>query len=164
MYDAETEFESSANTKKYIGLVILTIVFFFILCISSVALFAQTKVTALALNSQGASVENITQTDVLFESGEATLVWAVKDQTKPCVYVVERSTDGENFTPLGTVVNNQVTAEERIFKYIDKKAPSGTGYYHLLVVYQNGSYNYTASQVINPSAIETATGFSAGER
>lgn len=70
------------------------------------------------------------------EGSTTVLNWAITDNSTPRAFEVLRSTNGTNFTSIGTV-----NGEERKLNYTftDTKLPNGTVYYRLRMIDINGS-------------------------
>ena len=77
--------------------------------------------------------------------GEVLLDWQVKDEVNMKQYDVERSIDGKNFAPIGTVSN----LGKEAYSLIDPRPVIGLNYYRLAMVEANGLTNYSRIAAIN---------------
>ena len=152
----ENSIDTAVRGKKSYSMLLLEIVFLLVALLSTATLFAQ-GTSALVLNKEDADMGTIIDMQVAPEPGVTTLSWTVYEETYPCVYVIQRATDRENFVPLA-----KVTAEgaegTRIFTYTDTKPLAGVAFYRIAKVYMNGSYNFTAIYTVNENTTEVAVG------
>ena len=75
----------------------------------------------------------------LTEEG-ALLIWEMNEVNDISYYKIESSIDQVNFTKTGSINNNGV----KNFSYNDQQKIEGTIYYRLVLVFQNGSIDYSA--------------------
>jgi hypothetical protein len=76
----------------------------------------------------------------------ATLNWVVSTEIDMVRYEIEKSTDGNNFTKIGSVNARNVNALLEYF-FTDPQLVTETVYYRLKIINNNGTYKY--SKVIN---------------
>lgn len=67
------------------------------------------------------------------------LVWYTVDESGITSYVIEKSTDGRNFTAIGSVK----AANLKTYSYADAQAASENSYYRLKMVEIDGTYKYS---------------------
>ena len=72
-------------------------------------------------------------------SGTASLQWEVRDESISDQYILERSTDGENFLSLLKINNTG----KRIFTEKDPLLRKGINYYRLKILYKNGTTEFS---------------------
>ena len=70
-----------------------------------------------------------------------SLVWKVAEQLNITRYEIERNLDGNNYTTIGMV--NANTQNEFTYQFTDKPAYTGTGFYRLKIIEQDGSLTYS---------------------
>ncbi len=71
--------------------------------------------------------------------GNVLVQWETYDQNGATAYEVERSTDGRQFTKVGSVLPHNSTR----YEWLDNNAGTGTIYYRIREVRLNGSANYS---------------------
>jgi hypothetical protein len=74
--------------------------------------------------------------------GFVNLEWETASEINNDFFIVERSADGENFKPIGTVEGNGNTNQIHAYSFFDTK-PLGQAYYRLKQVDFNGDYDYS---------------------
>jgi hypothetical protein len=77
------------------------------------------------------------------------LKWEVAEQQDIRSYVVERSTDGRNYNPIGTITANTQTSF--VYQFIDENPISGSNYYRLQIAEDN-KINYSRILIVNLSS------------
>ena len=91
--------------------------------------------------------------NLLFTAFEAqrqvALQWATNSTYRNDYYVIEKSTDGENFEALTKVYNEVFGLDMESFTQLDLTPQLGENYYRLKEVYLDGSFEYTATELIN---------------
>ncbi|MEM6318519.1 MAG: lectin-like protein, partial [Bacteroidota bacterium] len=80
---------------------------------------------------------------------QVALQWATNTTFKNDYYVIEKSTDGVNFTEMAKVDNIAAHDEMETFKQIDQAPSLGENYYRVKQVYWDGSFDYTGVELIN---------------
>jgi len=80
---------------------------------------------------------------------DVQLEWATNSGWRNDYFVVEHSTDGENFTDLQTIANTEWSDELAVYKQVDKQPINGVNYYRVKQVYSDNSFDYTAVQRID---------------
>lgn len=75
------------------------------------------------------------------------LSWKTLTEIKNKLFEVAHSTDGENFTVVGTVDGSGTTNEEQYYSFLHETAPKGLSYYRLDQIDEDGRHN--PSEVIS---------------
>lgn len=89
-----------------------------------------TSFTATASNSDG-----------------AILYWNVAVQNGIKTYIVEKSTDGSSFVETGAVAANDLS--DFNYSYTDSNLPTGTNYYRLEIVDEDGTISYSPIAIVD---------------
>jgi hypothetical protein len=76
---------------------------------------------------------------------KAMVHWKAAHELNTSAYFIERSTDGLEFTQIGSL-NPENTNEENIYNFIDSTPLEGTGYYRIKAVGVNGEVVYSYLQ------------------
>lgn len=76
------------------------------------------------------------------------LTWATASEVNSAYFVVQRSADGTAWQPLGRVAAASSSASARSYAYLDGAAPTGTSYYRLRQVDQDGTAAYSPVQSV----------------
>jgi hypothetical protein len=87
----------------------------------------------------------------------AILNWTVAEQVNTQSFVVERSTDGVNFTAIATKAAAGSFAGEITYAYTDANAQAGINYYRLKMVDIDGSATRSPVKTVNFDAAATAS-------
>ncbi len=82
--------------------------------------------------------------DAMLEGDVVQLRWSTATEINSDYFVVERSADGQHFTSIGTVDGAGNTTFTTHYTLIDDAPLTGTSYYRLKQVDQDGNYEYTA--------------------
>jgi len=89
--------------------------------------------------------------------GEAVaLAWSTATETNNAGFDVERSTDGDTFTPIGFEPGVGTTEEAQAYRFVDRNAPFATTlFYRLRQVDTDGTFEYSpvVEVQVTPSAI-----------
>lgn len=86
--------------------------------------------------------------DLLFFNGKVAgsdnvLKWVTVSETNNDYFLLERSTNGETFEPIGEVDGAGTTNERLEYEFIDHSAPTGLNYYRLKQVDFDGASSYS---------------------
>ncbi len=85
------------------------------------------------------------------------LQWQVANEVNNNHYEVERSTDGVNFSSIGTVASlNGNTQAATSYSFVDKQPATGTVYYRIQQIDKDGKHAYSSVQSLTVGANETA--------
>lgn len=80
----------------------------------------------------------------LYKGSQALLDWEVAKETGISRYEVEESTDGRNFTYLGSLP----ASGNKHYEYIDEHLQQGYNFYRLRIVDEDGSVQYSAVRFV----------------
>ncbi|MER3470497.1 MAG: hypothetical protein C4330_03985 [Chitinophagaceae bacterium] len=72
------------------------------------------------------------------QSGFNKIYWSTSEETNPAVYIVERSNDGRNYNPIGSIHQSNNNRYEWIDSF-----PVAKNYYRVKMVGDNSSYKYS---------------------
>ena len=116
-----------------------------------------TSSSAFSSFSQFAVVDNLFVLPVvvadfnaaLNNDNTALLTWSASDEMEIGDFEVQRSTDGSNFSTIGTV---QANATESDYSLIDPHPATGVNYYRLLVQQTDGSVSYSNIRTVDLSS------------
>lgn len=84
------------------------------------------------------------------QQNEVLVKWWVSGASDAAQFVVEKSVDGRNFTPVGQVA---ATATQTAFAWTDKTISNATVFYRLKIVEKNGSTHYSAVVSVGPNRV-----------
>ncbi len=115
----------------------LQLVILFVLVFATVSTFAQapTPVAAKATTADG-KLEFVKQ-QIVYNTGKVYFNWVVKANSSDCLYVVERSTDGNEYEPVG-LKEGIGSPLELLYSWVDAKPVSGTAYYRIKQIDNDG--------------------------
>ena len=118
-----------------------------------------TSGTALPVRLMNFKGKNMNNTNVLS--------WVTATETNSAEFAIERSSNGETFTQVGTVKAAGVSTNEKAYNYTDAGFTSFTNYYRLRMVDENGAFSYSNVVKLNkqgkavfqilPNPIENST-------
>lgn len=80
--------------------------------------------------------------------------WATASEIDNDRFVVERSTDGITFEPIGTVQGAVTTATQHDYAFIDPMPLAGWDHYRLKQVDLNGAYTYSEVRAVHVDDVE----------
>jgi Secretion system C-terminal sorting domain len=91
-------------------------------------------------------------TAVLNTDHTVTLDWNTMIEVNFSHFAIQRSTDGVNWSAIGTVQAKGNSAVQTVYTYTDEQPSTGMNYYRLELVNMDGTYTYS-----DVTVIETAT-------
>jgi hypothetical protein len=96
----------------------------------------------------------LTEFTVSGQGNSALLAWAVQDGTGIDHFNVQRSTDGSNFSSIGSVPAqaNVSAAGTQEYTFTDSKPAAGLNYYRLEIVNTDGSLTYSGIRTFDGAA------------
>ncbi len=96
----------------------------------SLTSMAQRQENVENFSSSKSVSQNVSNINVVFNTGKVYINWMVKGETNDGIYLVERSTDGKSFSAIGF---KEVMASrlELLYSWIDHEPISGAAYYRL---------------------------------
>jgi hypothetical protein len=71
------------------------------------------------------------------------VTWSVASQINNDKYIIEHSTDGRNFSPIGEIAGDGTSNETKNYEYIHTLPSIGTNYYRIKQVDYDGKYSYS---------------------
>ncbi|MFC6999746.1 T9SS type A sorting domain-containing protein [Rufibacter roseus] len=93
------------------------------------------------------------------QGGKIVLSWVTSSERDNKEFVIERSNDGINYQPIGTVNGNGTTTTTQKYSFSDASTASGTVYYRIKQIDFDGAYEN--SKTISVKSIATPTTFKA---
>lgn len=84
----------------------------------------------------------------IYKDGQALLEWSTSTEERSDYFELQRSVDGENYTPIAKVPAAGFSSELLEYAYVDSEVPSGVVYYRLNQVDFDGK-----SEIFGPIAI-----------
>ena len=78
------------------------------------------------------------------QQADIKVEWTVANQLNISRYVVEKSTDGRNFSTVGTVAASGNTRAELTYNWLDTRAVQGANYYRIKSVGVDGAQSFSA--------------------
>jgi hypothetical protein len=81
--------------------------------------------------------------NVQLKDEHSILNWSVKQEQNLLMYEIERSSDGKNFTKIGSVNAKGLNAPEEFYLFNDPTAVLGKIYYRLKLIGQDNNYKYS---------------------
>jgi len=92
------------------------------------------------------SISNYTS---VYNSGKVFLNWSANNEQADCIYIVERSVNGNMFESVG-VKEGIGTSVELFYSWIDNNPPEGFSYYRIKKITKDGTQYFSATNsVIN---------------
>ena len=79
------------------------------------------------------------------------LVWDTSEEIDNKEFVIEKSTDGIDFTTIGNVEGAGSSDEANSYRFMDLDARKGTSYYRLKQIDFDGEHNYSQIIIVNKS-------------
>jgi hypothetical protein len=116
----------------------LELVILFVLVFATVSTFAQTATVpspAQAVSEAGRLA--LVKQSVVFNAGKVYLNWVVKSNSEDCIYVVERSSDGIEYEPVG-LKEGIGSPLELLYSWVDTKPESGDTFYRIKQINEEG--------------------------
>jgi hypothetical protein len=97
----------------------------------------------------------VLKTDLLSFNGKlvsdiSSLSWITSKEDEPLVYTIERSSDGSNFKPAGSVnSHNNYSSTVNYYSFTDPLSITGKVYYRLVMTGQSGVTKYSHTVLLN---------------
>ena len=82
--------------------------------------------------------------DGIMQNGQSILKWTTTNEINNKGFDVERSADGQVFTPIGFVAGQNNSNVENDYTFTDVKPVNGTNYYRLKQIDNDGQYEYSS--------------------
>ena len=95
---------------------------------------------------------NIYNYQSIYNSGKVFVSWTSKNEPEDCIYVIERSGDGQKFESVG--VKEGIGAEiELYYSWIDNTPPAGFSFYRVKKITKEGQQLYSGvNSILNQSS------------
>lgn len=119
---------------------------------TSMAQSVQQEQGQLLTAANNMAAVNIHNYSTVYNSGKVFVSWTSKNEQEDCVYVIERSGDGQAFQSVG--VKEGIGSEiELYYSWIDNAPPAGFAYYRVKKITKEGTQLYSSvGSVINQSS------------
>ena len=85
--------------------------------------------------------------------------WATEQEVNSSYFAVQRSSNGSDWTTIGTVAAKGNSATVSAYSYTDKSALNGIDYYRLQMVDLDGSYVFSPISVVRTSLVQNISVF-----
>ena len=143
--------EQKGSAFRFLFLV-ETIVFIVLMSIAGNTMAQTSRQNSMVSASNTQGTVNIYNYNTVYNSGKVFLSWTSKNEQEDCVYVIERSPDGQQFQSVG--VKEGIGAEiELYYSWVDQTPPAGFAYYRVKKITKEGTQLYSAvNAVINQSS------------
>ena len=116
----------------------LQLVLLFVMVFAAVSTFAQTPSTPVAAKAAVTDTKlDLVKQQIVFNSGKVYFNWIVKSNSVDCIYVIERSSDGKEYEPVG-LKEGIGSPLELLYSWVDTKPINGTTYYRIKQIDNNG--------------------------
>jgi hypothetical protein len=132
----KTTFTRPAANNAFVNRTIMQaaeIAILFLLLLGTINLFAQTPETK---TTDSNTLQFVKQT-MVFNSGKVYLNWVVPANSNDCVYVVERSIDGDEYEPVG-LKEGIGSPIELLYSWIDNQPKDGQSFYRIKQINMEG--------------------------
>jgi hypothetical protein len=145
--------ERSSGISNRILMYALESLIVFLMLFGAMNVFAQSNTESNKLD--------LAKQSVVFNSGKVYLNWITKSNSADCVYVIERSTDGDEYEPVGLKegIGSQI---ELLYSWIDNNPKEGASFYRIKQVNMEGKLMAQSTQMdmntpVNPLFIDKGT-------
>lgn len=91
----------------------------------------------------------LTVLNAVYNNGVTNLSWGTEQESNTGYFVVEHSTDGVIYTPLGTVSAAGFSNNRIAYKFADTKTTAGQNFYRIKAMDKDGSYRYSNIASVN---------------
>lgn len=111
----------------------LELVILYVLIFAAISTFAQEPATA---SKQTGKLEFVKE-NIVFNSGKVYMNWVSKPSSDDCIYVIERSTDGNEYEPVG-LKEGIGSPLELLYSWVDTKPLTGVTQYRVKQIDNEG--------------------------
>ena len=111
----------------------LELVILYVLIFAAISTFAQEPATA---SKQTGKLEFVKE-NIVFNSGKVYMNWVSKPSSDDCIYVIERSTDGNEYEPVG-LKEGIGSPLELLYSWVDTKPLTGVTHYRVKQIDNEG--------------------------
>ena len=123
----------SRTTSNKLFMYALELVLLYVLVFAAMSALAQEPAVA---NQQPGRLEFVKES-VVFNTGKVYLNWVAKGNSNDCIYVIERSNDGNEFEPVG-LKEGIGSPLELLYSWVDTKPMAGTAQYRIKQIDNEG--------------------------
>jgi len=81
--------------------------------------------------------------------------WTTATEVNSSHFIVERSSNGSSFIPIGYVLSNESSTVEQHYSFVDKTPVKGISYYRLKLVDKDGKFTYSRIVAVAINQTET---------
>jgi hypothetical protein len=125
----------------------------FLMLFGAMSAFAQSTTESTKLD--------LAKQSVVFNSGKVYLNWVTKVNSSDCVYVIERSVDGDEYEPVG-LKEGIGSPIELLYSWIDNSPKEGESFYRIKQINMEGklmaqSTDMDMNTPVNPLFIDKGT-------
>lgn len=92
------------------------------------------------------------------KSGRSFLQWTTTNETNFSHFMIERSADAKNFTPLKTISASKGTTLVKKYSTYDESPLKGTNYYRLRMTDKDGSFTFSDIVKVNVATTSASSG------
>ena len=141
--------QNRGSALKYLFLV-YTLIFLLIAAVAGTSWAQESnKESQMVLAENTYTAGTIQNYTTVYNSGKVFLNWTAKDEPSDCIYIIERSQDGKDFTSVG-IKEGIGTEIELFYSWMDDTPPEGFAYYRVKKITRDGTQFYSAANpVIN---------------
>jgi hypothetical protein len=111
----------------------MELVLLYILVFAAMSALAQEPAVA---QGQPGKLEFVKES-IVFNTGKVYLNWVAKGNSSDCIYVIERSVDGNEFEPVG-LKEGIGSPLELLYSWVDTKPVNGTAHYRIKQIDNEG--------------------------
>ncbi|MEP6467454.1 MAG: M36 family metallopeptidase, partial [Parafilimonas sp.] len=83
------------------------------------------------------------------QGSTSLLKWKTEEESNTDKFIVERSTDGKNYTSIGEVKASGNSSVEQSYEYVDAYPVKGDNIYHIKEMDKDGKYNLSEIRSLN---------------
>lgn len=83
------------------------------------------------------------QPSAKLQNNQTHIIWSVATQINNEKYIIEHSTDGRSFSPIGEIEGDGTSNETKLYEYIHTSPFIGINYYRIKQVDYDGKYSYS---------------------
>ncbi len=95
----------------------------------------------------------------LATDNSVVVTWTTEQEVNSSYFLVERSTNGSSWEPIGTVTAKGNSATASNYSFIDKSPMNGVDYYRLEMVDLGGAQKYSSISVIRSTLVQNISVF-----
>ncbi len=140
----------NGSVLRYLFLVsLIAVLLMAVLAGTAKAQEAQAPASMLLTDNQAYAAGTIQNYTTVYNSGKVFLNWTAKNEPADCIYIIERSQNGKDFSSVG-IKEGIGTEIELFYSWMDDTPPDGFAYYRVKKITRDGTQFYSAANpVIN---------------